>query len=58
MWAMIAVSIALAIWCGGLSFLTRREARKRIVEDHVVEQEHVYGHQRASDDAKMPAELA
>lgn len=55
---MIAVSIALAIWCGGLSFLTRREARKRIVEDHVVEQEHVYGHQRASDDAKMPAELA
>ena len=31
MYAMIAVSIALAIWCAGLSYLTRKEdIRNRI----------------------------
>lgn len=30
MWAMIACSIALAIWTGGLSFLHRRNEKRRI----------------------------
>ncbi|KAK4161376.1 major facilitator superfamily domain-containing protein [Cladorrhinum sp. PSN259] len=32
MWAMIATSIALAVWTGGLSFITRRAERKRIAK--------------------------
>ncbi|KAF3016467.1 hypothetical protein E8E14_008733 [Neopestalotiopsis sp. 37M] len=54
MWAMIACSIALAIWTAGLSYLTRREGKRRVVEEHVVEQ----GHADSDHDTKKPAELA
>lgn len=29
MWAMIAMSIALSIWTGGLSFLTRKVSKRQ-----------------------------
>lgn len=32
MWAMIAVSIALAAWCAGLSWFHHRDDMKRRVE--------------------------
>ncbi len=32
MWAMIAVSIALVIWTGGLSYFTARHERMRRAE--------------------------
>lgn len=51
---MIACSIALAIWTAGLSYLTRREGKRRVVEEHVVEQ----GHADSDHDTKKPAELA
>lgn len=32
MWAMIAVSVALAVWCAGLSWFHRREDVRRSIE--------------------------
>lgn len=32
MWAMIATSIALAVWCGGLSWFHHKDDLKRRVE--------------------------
>jgi hypothetical protein len=45
---MIACSIALAIWTGGLSFLTRREGKRQLAEQ---EQSEVDGGEVVSKEA-------
>lgn len=32
MWAMIACSIALLIWTAGLTYLTHREEKRRVID--------------------------
>jgi len=33
MWAMIACSIALAIWTTGVTYMTHRDEKKRVAEN-------------------------